>query len=216
MTVNLLASVLYLDRYDIRVLKVTDAYSLHRVVYSLFTDVRSLNEKKTSMSSGIQWADDGGNALERRILLLSNRHPGEKVLGRKVRIETKPIPVGFTGHNCYRFQVVVNPTRRENASRRLVPVRGNDAIKQWFFERAGKSWGFLPERKSLQINNVHVLKFKGKNARPVTLAQADVQGRMEVSDRGSFEKSFAHGIGRGRAFGCGLLRIVPITTNIFA
>lgn len=216
MTMELVASVLHLDRHDIRALKVTDVYSLHRVVYSLFADVRSEMEKQASLPSGIQWADDGGNALERRILLLSSRSPGEEIQGRKVRIESRPIPAGFTGHDHYRFEVIVNPTRRENASRKLLPVKGEEAIRQWFADRAEQSWGFAPDKESLQINKVHVLKFKGKNNRPISLAQADVQGRLEVTDRDSFQQSFAHGIGRGRSFGCGLLRIVPMTTNIFA
>ena len=34
-------SVLRLDRAAVKALKVTDLYSLHRVVYSLFDDVRT-------------------------------------------------------------------------------------------------------------------------------------------------------------------------------
>ncbi len=215
MTTELVASVLYLGRNDIRTLKVTDAYSLHRVVYSLFTDIRSEKEKQSSLSSGIQWADDGGNALERRILLLSNRHPGKTVQGRQVRIESKFIPETFTSYDHYHFEVIVNPTRRDNASRRLVPVKGEAAIREWFAKRSRQSWGFAPDESSLQVKNIHVLKFKGKNNQEISLAQACVQGRFAVTDRGSFEQSFALGIGRGRAFGCGLLRIVPMTTTMF-
>ncbi len=42
----LYASVLHLDRHSIQALKVTDPYSLHRVVYSLFDDVRSEASKQ--------------------------------------------------------------------------------------------------------------------------------------------------------------------------
>lgn len=42
---SLIASVLYLDREAIKALRVTDPYSLHRVVYSLYPDVRSETDK---------------------------------------------------------------------------------------------------------------------------------------------------------------------------
>ena len=42
---SMIASVLHLDRRDIKALRITDPYSLHRVVYSLYDDVRSAEEK---------------------------------------------------------------------------------------------------------------------------------------------------------------------------
>lgn len=48
-----LRPVLQLNRTAVQALRVTDAYSLHRVVYSLFDDVRSDAEKAASHTSGI-------------------------------------------------------------------------------------------------------------------------------------------------------------------
>ena len=50
---NLTASVLHLDRAAIHALRITDPYSLHRVVYGLYPDVRDTVAKATSQSSGI-------------------------------------------------------------------------------------------------------------------------------------------------------------------
>ncbi|TVS17243.1 MAG: type I-E CRISPR-associated protein Cas6/Cse3/CasE, partial [Gammaproteobacteria bacterium] len=36
---NVIASILQLDRRAVKALRITDAYSLHRVVYSLYPDV---------------------------------------------------------------------------------------------------------------------------------------------------------------------------------
>src|SRR4051794_21338344 len=69
------ASVLRLSRADINILGVKDAYALHKVVYGLFEDVRSDAEKQTSASSGIVYADKGGDFNMRQILMLSNRKP---------------------------------------------------------------------------------------------------------------------------------------------
>ena len=58
---NLIASVLHLDRQAVQALRITDPYSLHRVVYGLYPDVRDAAAKAASQSSGILWADQGGN-----------------------------------------------------------------------------------------------------------------------------------------------------------
>ena len=56
-------------------------------------------------------------------------------------------------------------------------------------------------------------KQKQKGGQTVTQGQTNVQGRLEVIDKTKFIQSFQQGIGRGRAFGCGLLQIVPINKS---
>lgn len=208
---TLVASVLHLDRTAIKALRITDPYSLHRVVYSLYEDVRSDAEKTSSQSSGILYADQGGDFRERKILLLANRAPTDRVDGQYGQVMSKPVPDEFLDHACYRFRVVVNPARRDSASGKLMPVKGREAIAHWFCERAERSWGFRVSGAHLQIDGLEVLQFKGKAQQPVTLAQAHVQGLLQVTDTRLFKHSFSHGIGRGRSFGCGLLQIVPLS-----
>ena len=94
-------------------------------------------------------------------------------------------------------------------------MRGRDAVAQWFRERAEASWGFQVSAQNLQVDSIDVLQFKDKKHRPVTIAQAHVQGVLRVTDKEVFANSFAKGIGRARAYGCGLLQIVPLTNNFF-
>ena len=209
---SLIASVLHLDRQSSKALRITDPYSLHRVVYSLYEDVRSVEEKSASLASGILYADQGGDFLNRRILLLADRMPAACIDGQYGRVQSRPIAEGFLDHDGYRFRVIVNPTRRDSASRKLLPIRGREAIADWFCERALQSWGFRVSREHLQVDRVDVQRFKDKQQHPVTLAQAHVQGQLQVTDRTQFRNSFARGIGRGRTFGCGLLQIVPLLT----
>jgi len=213
---NMVASLLSLDRTAMKALRVTDPYSLHRVVYSLYEDVRDDAAKAAGENSGILFADQGGDFSGRKILLLSNRAPAERIEGAYGSVQSKAIYPGFLEHSTYRFKVIVNPTRRDNASRKLVPVKGRDAIGQWFCQRAEQSWGFQVSAKHLQIERVNVLQFTDKNQHPVTLAQAHVQGQLRVTDPERFRQGFRQGIGRGRAFGCGLLQIVPLIDNPFA
>lgn len=216
---SLIASVLHLTRSDVSALKIKNAYSLHKVVYSLYPDVRSDKEKNTSVPSGFLYADMGGDYKSRKILLLSNRQPADKVQGEHGEygeVQSKAISADFLSHKNYHFKVIINPTKRDSASRKLLPVKGREAIARWFVERAEKSWGFKVHQPSLQVDSVNVLSFEGKNQHSITLAQAQLQGTLEVINPEQFSQSFSQGIGRGRAFGCGLLQIVPIVENPFA
>lgn len=213
---SLIASVLHLDRKAVQALKINDAYALHKAVYSLFTDVRSTSEKQQSKPSGFLYADQGGDYKSRKILLLSDRQPQEQINDLYGEVQSKAISPEFLQHNQYRFKVVVNPTRRDSASRKLIPVKGRPAIADWFAARAEQSWGFKLQRPQLQIDSINVLQFKDKQQRAITLTQAQVQGVLVVTDQQQFIESFSQGIGRGRAFGCGLLQIVPILDSPFA
>jgi len=205
----MIASVLHLDRPALKHLRVTDTYSIHRVVNGLFEDIRDDEKKANGESSGILWADHGGDARGRQILLLSNRTPSATSEGGYGSVKSKPVTSDFLGYSYYQFTVVVNPTRRSSASKKLVPVIGRAEIAEWFTTRAMQSWGFQVASTQLDVGETKVLRFKDKKQRQVTLAQAKISGTLRVDASERFKQSFTFGIGRGRAFGCGLLQIVP-------
>lgn len=213
---ELFASALHLDREAVKGLKMTDAYSLHRVVYSLFSDERSETEKHSHIPSGIVYADQGGDFHHRKVLIVSNRLPGTQVDGQYGQVLTTPISEAFLSHYRYRFRVQINPVRKDRKSGKRVAVKGRDAIAEWFLQRAKTSWGFEVAPQTLQIDAIEVLRFGDKAGRPVTLGKAHVQGELTVTDLLQFHHSFRNGIGKGRAFGCGLLQIVPVVDNLFA
>lgn len=212
---DLYLSELTLDRRAMQGLRITDAYSLHRVVYSLFHDWRSDAEKFTSLPSGIVFADRGGDLRGRHVLMLSDRPPLATDIDGYGHVNSKPLPDSFFNHTRYRFQLIVNPTRRDARSHKLIPVRGREAIADWFCRRAPQNWGFTVAPASLQISRVEVQCFNNKARRPVTLAQAHLNGLLQVTDPVRFRHSVAAGIGRGRAFGCGLLQLAPFTDALF-
>jgi CRISPR system Cascade subunit CasE len=201
------ASVLELNRTDMNALKIKDVYALHRVVYGLFEDTRTDDEKQRSVPSGIVFADRGGNFNTRQILMLSDRKPHQTPQFGSV--ETRLISESFLEHDRYAFEVTLNPTKRDKQTGKIVPMRTREEVAEWFVKRAEKSWGFSPDAEKLQIEKIGVQVFtKGK--RDITHGYATIKGVLQVADPDLFRQSFLHGIGRGRAFGFGLLQIVPL------
>ena len=210
---SLFASILRLDRAAHRRLNITDPYSLHRVVYSLFEDVRSDAEKNRHISSGILYADQGGDWRGRQIVLLSDREPRQPSDEEALEIKTRPIPPAFLEHEAYRFKVIMNPTRQADGKK--IPIKGREAIAEWFCQRAPMNWGFGVARNSIAVTRIEVLQFKKRETdAPITLAQAHIEGRLQVKDRILFQTAFRRGIGRGHAFGCGLLQIEPLQFSL--
>lgn len=213
---KLFASALHLDRSAVNALKIKDIYSLHRVVYSLFSDKRAEAEKQSHIPSGIVYAAQGGDFHSRKVLIVSDRQPATQVDGQYGKVISNPISDSFLAHSRYRFKVQVNPVRKDKQSGKRVAVKGRTDIAQWFLQRAPNSWGFEVTPHTLQVDIIEVLQFQDKVGRQVTLGKAHIQGQFTVTNPQQFHNSFKNGIGKGRAFGCGLLQIVPIIDNPFA
>ena len=147
--------------------------------------------------------------------MLSDRAPVERVEGAYGQVHSKLIRETFLEYGQYRFQVTINPTRCEKTSGKRLPIIGRSAITKWFCDRA-EGWGFHTLATHVEIGQVRVLQFKSKDGLPITIAQADIRGQLEVTNLTKFRNRFSTGIGRGKAFGCGLLRIAPIIDNPFA
>ncbi len=77
------------------------------------------------------------------------------------------------------------------------------AARGWLEERAG-AWGFrLPVAPEVGAYRQHALsKEKG---RPIRFSSVDYEGLLEVTEPGRLVETLSQGIGRAKAFGCGLL-----------
>jgi CRISPR system Cascade subunit CasE len=197
----MIASVYRLSRSDLKALKITDAYSLHRAVYSLFPKIEG-------ETRDFLFADKGGDFLSRQILLLSHRAPVNPEFGT---VESKNIPETFLMHDYYGFEVTINPVKRESATGKTLAIKGKDNLLTWFAERA-PSFGFTIEPESLSVQNIGVQQFE-KDGATVTHGTATFIGKFSVADRIRFIESFQKGIGRAKGFGFGLLQIVPLVKS---
>ena len=180
--------------------KLRDTYSLHKMVYDLFEDVRAGGEG----SSGILWSLES-NAQGIYLLIKSDRKPRPETADKARAIpEIKEIPESLFNGKCYRFQVTINPVRRDG---QRVPVKGAEAIAQWFCDKA-PAWGFAVNKDNLEVGEIAVDTFTAKQQ--VTLQKARLSGLLEVTDQEKFKQAVLGGVGHGKAFGCGLLQVVPL------
>lgn len=198
-------TLLKLDRNDIRKHKIVDDYSIHRVVYSLFDNVRDDEEKDHgTKSSGILFANDGGDFHFKKVTILSNRKPLQ-VIGT---IETKIVNPEFLNFKFYRFEILINPTKKNNKTKKIEALRRQDEIKEWFMSKATIN-GFHVNAESLDIEMLPTVFFEKKN-NELTIGVAKIKGFLEVRDKDQFMMAFQNGIGRSKSFGCGLLKVYPI------
>lgn len=203
----MIATMLTLTRKDVNALRITDGYSLHRVVYSLFEDIRSEAEKQSSVPSGFLFADKGGDAKGRKILILSDREPMQPEHGEVI---SRTVPDDFLQHRFYKFEVTINPTRKDNKSGKRMSIKTCEEVAAWFGGKSLGSWGFIVDPSRLDVRMLPVMHFNKDGDRPVTHGAAYVSGMLRVENHDLFIESFRKGIGRGRAFGFGLLQIEPL------
>lgn len=185
----MIATILTLTRKDANALRITDDYSLHRVVYSLFEDVRSDTEKQSSVPSGFLFADKGGDAKGRKILILSDREPLQPSHGT---LTSRPVPDDFLQHSFYKFEVTLNPTRKDNRSGKRIPIKTPEEVAAWFGGKSLASWGFCVVPNNLDVQMLPVMQFK-KGNRTITHGAARVSGMLQVENRETFIDSFKKG-----------------------
>lgn len=183
-------------------LRIRDRYSLHRMVLDLYPCRET--DGKGPFARDVQWADRGEHLAGREVLLLGNRPPLTEDLPDDVRVMVKKLPDTFLEHEIYRIRMDVNPCRCVDGRRQAVP-RGE--LEKWLHDKAERS-GFTFTH--LQIGRYSATRFV-KEGHRVTFAELRVDGIVRVLDADLFKQTVANGFGRGKAFGYGLMQIIPIS-----
>jgi CRISPR system Cascade subunit CasE len=83
----------------------------------------------------------------------------------------------------------------------------DQAGKDWLIGRA-QSLGFSVEEDLITCDGYQQHRFyKGKNNKPISLSTLDYNGVLTVTNAEVFSQRLFEGIGRAKAFGCGLMMI---------
>jgi CRISPR system Cascade subunit CasE len=111
----------------------------------------------------------------------------------------RAIPLGAT----FRFRLLANPCTGKNGKRCGI----DDPTKQteWLIHQGGYH-GF--KLKSVEIVDSNVIRGrKGDGTPDVVFRYALFEGVMNVTEAKQFQNCLVHGIGKAKAFGCGLLSL---------
>lgn len=189
---------LFLDAAALRKGNIRDDYSIHRLVYSLFP----LEQE----CSRFLYADKGSVRGGRLLLVLSEKEPN---VPEYVTSATTIISENFFRFSDYRFEIDLNPVKKEKESGKRRAVTGQLDLLNWFIAHSGK-WGFQADARSLEVSIKPVRQFS-KDGTVCTFNHAFFRGRLHVTDQEKFRESFFAGLGHGKAFGFGLLQLLPIS-----
>ncbi len=108
------------------------------------------------------------------------------------------------------FRLTANPTHRATIAGRKKVVAHVTAAQQlrWLLERSTRIGCDLgsPEEPSCTVTRRSVLRFR-RNGESVTLGVARFEGTLKVTDAELLRGALTKGVGRAKAYGCGLLTL---------
>jgi CRISPR system Cascade subunit CasE len=111
----------------------------------------------------------------------------------------------------WRFRLTANPVYASNGKRCAhIAV---DEQRKWLSDRAERN-GFSLQEYSFDVVSRDTVKFsKGDkdDRHKVTLSRATFEGDLTISDIDLFKSALTDGIGRAKAYGCGLLTVAKPT-----
>ena len=113
----------------------------------------------------------------------------------------------------WRFRLRANPTKSlKNAD--AVSARGRvkacgviEEQRQWLLNRAEKH-GFLLYENDFDVKESCWCRFEKKDKRKVSILSVTYEGVLEVTDAEKFKELLCNGIGRGKAYGMGIMTVM--------
>ena len=111
------------------------------------------------------------------------------------------------------FRLTANPVRRGRTKTGgdTVPLgcTTEEGQRQWLLDRSERN-GFTVATDTLAIQASRRQQFK-RQGKTVTLQVVTYDGILTISDRDAFLRTLCAGLGRARAYGCGLMTLAKAT-----
>ena len=182
----------------------------------------ALESAKENHEERILWRIDSLNSKDYLMILSSSslktnglieqfgyeEKPAQSVLYDKLLNRISP-------NSRWRFRFVANPTFSEKPAKEngRGKVHSHVSVKyqlEWL-EKQGKKHGFIIDHEHTNVIQSRWITFKKHGiGRNVLLKQAAFEGILTVNDPDLFKQALQNGIGRGKAYGMGMLTIVSV------
>ncbi|MGW4378967.1 type I-E CRISPR-associated protein Cas6/Cse3/CasE [Kitasatospora sp. NPDC004531] len=191
-----------------------DAVNLHHRIMSLFPDDVPATEPRRHL--GILFRTETGRDGD-RILLQSNREPDLTRLpagyGTAAAKPLTPLLDALRKGLPVRYRIAANAARKPGATTRalydlpeVVPLNGPHA-DEWWTRQAEASGLALTTLHSTPLDTA--AGNRRQNNQRVRHARTLFEGAAHITDPDLLRTRIRDGIGRGKAYGCGMLSIAP-------
>jgi CRISPR system Cascade subunit CasE len=172
-------------------------YEIHRHLWRLFP---GMSEDKRSFLYRVSYGKDNEPL---RILMQSIYEPSatENIKGCVILRKKVFNPVLKEKDRLY-FVLCANPTKQLLKERSRVPLIDEDQVINWLKKKLENAAG-LENAEIVEKRNLYFRK-NGKAGKIVTITYS---GQISVDDPESMRAILEQGIGRAKAFGCGLMLV---------
>lgn len=188
-----------------------DSYAWHKRVWEAFPG------QPEAERNFLTRLDDSGHGF--RLLILSKEPPTRPDWCPSDNWHSKTVEETFFQHTDYRFSLLANPTKKlvvrnadgsKKKNGRRIALGKHEDLLEWI-QRKGEQHGFTLDTgtlKNVPRPRQQFLK-KGKSG---THTATEFIGILHVTDPAAFQEAAKQGIGSAKAFGFGMLCLVPLTS----
>lgn len=221
MTTWLARLTLDASRADVRN-ELRDAVAMHRRVMSLFPDLPEIEGARSHF--GVLHRVEQADQAERQVVLMvqSNTKVAPERLPDGYAVDSasrniEPLLYAFAHGRRLSYRCDANPVRRPGHTTReiyknlppLVALHGRHA-DDWWHRRAGLAGLKVYTHLSHPLDAAVGRSGKGGATQKVRHHRVRFEGTAEIVDPDALRAAVVGGVGKGRAYGCGLLTIAPL------
>ncbi len=180
--------------------RLVSAYDLHKLLWKCFPG------RPEARRDFLFRCDHHETELKFLMLSATRPEPGEWAEWDGIKSFRPEFPAG----TLYWFRLRANPVIRQGSDGKLRALTTADELSDWLVRKGGHH-GFAL-RSGPEFSDCRLEQFTRRTGTPaVSINVVDIDGVLSVTDSMAFRNAFCQGIGRSRAFGCGLLLLKRIT-----
>ena len=192
----------------------------HGFIYSLFGDLKDTRLLWSDESERLRNAQR--QEYSKMFMVLSPSLP--ELSSSKVpwcHIDSLSIGERFLSHPVYAFSLKAcctrnvpnNQKKTGTADRRKIAITDPEELTKWLSRQFTKG-GCTLLRHELMGRTALSVRHTSDDKNTITLNSCTFRGVFRVEERRAFISLFTGGIGRGKAYGLGLLQIAPVSDSI--
>ncbi len=197
---------------------IANVHDMHRTLMSAYPDHPELSAYRQAHS--VLWRIDPARTAVTQLVQSATRPdwsrlPDGHVARAPETRSMRPVLDALAPGGRFAFRLLANPTQFSRtvakAPKRL-PHRTTETQVSWLIRQAERH-GFVissaedgrPDLAATEIPQIT----GSKNGRKITVYAVRYEGHLVVTDPGALSEALTSGIGRAKAYGCGLLSLAP-------